>query len=228
MLRYYDDLSVREVAHALGVTEGTVKSQTSDALARLSTLLHEEASALDVPAPPAALVVSRGQTMQRRQRLGTAVAGVVLVTAVVTGVAYGVSGRDGGTEHVSIDDKAVKSSYYTSAGLLVRHGNNASDGGGGPVAGRPSGNDFLPPVTGQQWPILLSFRGLPPPPYLEYMVGNSPKRGSPRGIVTAPTSEILPTAIQPESQVRLVSSPFFCTVIVAPALPWPGLLTRRL
>lgn len=38
---------------------------------------------------------------------------------------------DGGTRHVSIDDKAIKSTYYTSAGLLVRHGNdNASDGGG--------------------------------------------------------------------------------------------------
>lgn len=43
VLRYYDGLSVAETAAALGVTDGTVKSQVSDALHRLRDVLGANA-----------------------------------------------------------------------------------------------------------------------------------------------------------------------------------------
>ena len=47
VLRYYDDLDVRSVADALGISEGTVKSQTAHALDRLRVALGDSVIATD-------------------------------------------------------------------------------------------------------------------------------------------------------------------------------------
>lgn len=128
---------------------------------RLSTLLHDEATALDVPPPTAAAVLSRGRRLQRRRRTATWGAGLaalaVIGGAAVTASSLGAADTatddapavaqpgagpafsigttvylDGGRTRATVDDRSIKSLYYTSAGLLVRHGNNPYSDGGGP------------------------------------------------------------------------------------------------
>jgi RNA polymerase sigma-70 factor (sigma-E family) len=51
VLRYYDDLTERETAEALGIAVGTVKSQARDALARLRVLVPDGEEALTTVEP---------------------------------------------------------------------------------------------------------------------------------------------------------------------------------
>ncbi|NYJ00607.1 hypothetical protein HNR19_001305 [Nocardioides thalensis] len=125
----------------------------------LRELLTREAEGLDVPAPPTGDVLSRGKGVRRRRRV-VAGAAAVAAAAVVGGAA--VLGLGGGSDTdldtagmpepmvgpvftvgttlyygdaldtAEIDDKAVKSIFYTSAGVVVRHGDNSASDGGGP------------------------------------------------------------------------------------------------
>ncbi len=125
---------------------------------RLAQLLDDEAERLSVPTPPTEAILTRGTRQRRRRQAGLAAGAVAAATALVaaggvligsplggqdpdvaatteSGAVFSVANTvyyDGAARSAPIDDKAVKSLLYTSAGVLVRHGDNASSDGGGP------------------------------------------------------------------------------------------------
>lgn len=128
---------------------------------RLTALLHDEADRLDVPPPAAQAVLAQGRRLRRRRSLTTAGATAAVLAVVGGGVALGTVGGadravelppaartstytgavfsigtrvywDDGRSSTVVDDAAVKSLHSTSAGVLVRHGENPWSDGGGP------------------------------------------------------------------------------------------------
>ena len=162
----------------------------------LRTLLREDADALGVPPAPAHEVLARGQAIRRRRRAAVA-AGSAAAAVLAASLTFGLlsterTGRgiapvdpapgagsgpvfsiettvylDGGRTTAEIDDKAIKSLYYTSAGVVVRHGDNPNSDGGGPM------RFSLVAATGAVTPLDVTFEETvpatdPAQPYLAY------------------------------------------------------------
>lgn len=119
---------------------------------RISELLHDEATALDVPHAPVGDVLARGRGLRRRRRAVTVLGATAAVAALAVGVTLlpepGSEGRGEelspaaealrgwavgsgsavllGNGRTASVDGTVKSVYYTSAGVLVRTGADAT------------------------------------------------------------------------------------------------------
>jgi hypothetical protein len=124
---------------------------------RLNQLLHAEVDRLDVPLPDPGAALAQGRRLRRRRRAAMVGAAAVVLTLVggtalvvgngdddralqpagssPDGLAFAIGNNvyvEDAAVRATIDDTSVKSLYYTSAGVLVRHGNNPDSDGGGP------------------------------------------------------------------------------------------------
>ena len=68
---------------------------------RLSTLLHDEASAIDVPSPATDRVIAKGRRLRQRRRAQNALAGAAAVALVTVGAAVAANQLTGGDHAVS-------------------------------------------------------------------------------------------------------------------------------
>jgi hypothetical protein len=125
---------------------------------RLKHLLDGEAHDLPVPPPAANAVIRHGRGLRRRNRIAAGACGAAAAVIIAGSVAALSGGSnqaapdpaaptvsdnavfaygdqvayDGPGSWTRVQDIAVKSLYYTSAGVLVRHGENDWSDGGGP------------------------------------------------------------------------------------------------
>ncbi|WP_340539634.1 hypothetical protein [Nocardioides sp. GXZ039] len=114
----------------------------------LTHLMNREAEHLEIPAPPAAAVLTRGRQLRRRRRSAIGAAALAAVIALGSGVALlrpgddrrgldpapatadGIGAAfaignvvyvDGGAHSATVPARAVQALYLTSAGLVVQH-----------------------------------------------------------------------------------------------------------